>query len=404
MPKPTHILKLFSILPAFVTLAACTEQSLPVFADPVPITLPAGKPALGPRLTQSSNDDAILSWMEPDVDSTSFRYSVFELGDFGAATTVIEDEDMFVNWADLPAVSRVGPKALFAHWLSYTAGETYSYQILTAQSTDGGATWSAPLAPHTDGTDTEHGFVSPFPASNGVGLIWLDGRETPAAGMTLRGATIGADGAISNEELLDDLVCDCCQTDVALTDDGAVAVYRNRSEDEVRDIYVSRNSDGQWQPGVPVFEDGWVVSGCPVNGPSIAADGDRVVVAWFTAANDEPRVKVAVSTNGGKRFSEPLDIAAKSALGQVGIAMIDRHTAAVTWLESDRKGTYSIQLRGLTIDGQLGPVETVGRSNVSRAAPHMTRVGDELIMAWTDEMKNVSKIVAVRVRILGFYD
>ena len=404
MPLLTRILMLPSTLLVVVALCACTEQTTPVFADPVPLTLPAGKPALGPRLTQSTTDDAILSWMEPEKDTTSLRFSIFELGDFEAATTVTKDEQMFVNWADLPSVSKVGAKSLFAHWLSYTAGETYSYQVLTTLSHDNGATWSTPLPPHTDGTDTEHGFVSSYPVGDSVGLLWLDGRETPADGMTLRGATLDPNGALDNEQLLDELVCDCCQTDVAITKDGPIAVYRNRTEDEVRDIYVSRHVNGQWQPGVPVSDDGWVISGCPVNGPSIAADGDRVVIAWFTAADNQPRVKVAVSTNGGAKFSEPLDIASKSALGRVGIAMIDRHVAAVTWLESDKKGTYSIQLRGLTFDGQLGDVETVGRTNLSRSVPQMVRVEDELILAWTDEMKDVSKIAAVRVRILGFYD
>ena len=34
------------------------------------------------------------------------------------------------------------------------------------------------MVPHLDNTQTEHGFVSPLPLSNGMlGAIWLDGRN-----------------------------------------------------------------------------------------------------------------------------------------------------------------------------------------------------------------------------------
>jgi hypothetical protein len=386
------------------SFAACTEQTVPLFGDPIPLTVPADNPALGPRLTQTTQEQVVLSWMEKQEDGASLRYAPFEIDTWGAAATVAEDEAMFVNWADLPAVSALHPNTFLAHWLSYTTGETYSYQILTSRSDDNGATWSEPLVPHRDGTPTEHGFVSSFSAPNGTGLIWLDGRETPGRGMTLRGATLTPDGAIEDDVVLDELVCDCCQTDVATIDGGQIAVYRNRSKDEIRDIYVARLIGGQWQPGVAVNDDGWVISGCPVNGPSIAAQGKHVAVAWFTAANSEAKVKVAVSTNGGQQFSPPVDIATDAVLGHVGIVMIDRNSVAISWLETDKQGTYSIRLRAMTFGGQLGRIETVGRTSIARTVPQMERVGDELILAWTDEIMDESKVASVKVHILGFYE
>jgi hypothetical protein len=311
---------------------------------------------------------------------------------------------MFVNWADLPSVNWVGATSYLAQWLSYTADATYSYQVLTARSDDSGASWSTPESPHTDATPTEHGFVSSYPADSGTGMIWLDGRDTPDEGMTLRGATLGPDGSLQDEALLDDLVCDCCQTDIAVTASGSIAVYRDRTEDEVRDIYVSRHLDGQWQTGTPISDDGWVIAGCPVNGPSIDADDKRVAIAWFTAANNKPSVKVALSTNAGRSFSEPIEIASKNVTGHVGIAMIDRHSLVISWMESDKKGPYEINIRGLTFDGQAGRIHTIGRTSTGRVVPQLARVGDELILAWTDEISEQNKVVSVKVPILGFYD
>jgi len=397
-------LNYFLIIVLSLAVGACTKQSLPTFTDPMPISVPSEQPAIGPRLAQSADGSLILSWMERKEDAATLRFSRYNHGSWQAPSDVVTDARMFVNWADLPAVTPTNSGALLAHWLSYTAGGTYTYQILTAHSTDDGESWSEPTSPHTDGTDTEHGFVSLYPNESGMGLVWLDGRNTPDAGMTLRTATLAEDGSISDESLLDSLICDCCQTDVAVAAEGAIAVYRDRTEDEIRDIYVARRLDGQWQAGVPVAEDNWNISGCPVNGPVIVADGKLVVVAWFTAADNNPIVKSVVSTNAGKTFSEPVVVSAENPMGRVGVALIDASSYAVSWLQTDGKGTYAINVRSLTIDGQIGPINTVGRTEVARAVPQMVRENDTLVLAWTGEMNELTKVVSVELPIIGFYD
>lgn len=394
----------FSIIGLVLVLSACTEHYLPVFENSQPISVPAGKPAFGPRLAKGANDEVVLSWMERNEDGKFLRFTVYEDGSWKPATTAVADDAMFVNWADLPAVTPVASGRLLAHWLSYVADATYAYQVLTAFSDDGGNSWSSPVSPHTDGTPTEHGFVTIYPAVTGTGLVWLDGRNTPDAGMALRSATLADDGTLSDETQIDDRVCDCCQTDVAITKSGPIAIYRNRTEDEVRDIYVARQLDGTWESGVAVSDDGWEISGCPVNGPVIDADGKLVVAAWFTAANNKPTVKVVVSGNSGKSFSVPLTVAAENVQGHVGLTLIDRHSYAVSWMESDQDGTYVIKLRAFTVDGKMGRARTVGRTSVARNVPQMLIVGDNLLLAWTDTIEDLSKIASVKVSIRGFYD
>ena len=395
--------RLVTLAPVLVMIG-CTETPLPVFGDPTPLSVATESSAYGPRLTQSDNDGAILSWMEKQEKTSTLLYSAFKIDEWDAPKTAVTDDKMFVNWADLPAVLATGGDSFLTFWLSYTADAPYAYQLLTANSEDDGESWSEPLVAHTDGTPTEHGFVSTYADDQGTGLIWLDGRNTPDKGMTLRGAVLSGTGDRQNEALIDEMVCDCCKTDIAVAESGPIAVYRNRTEDEVRDIYVSRNIDGQWQEGFSLSDDGWVISGCPVNGPAIVAADKRVVVAWFTAANNQPIVKVATSRNSGKTFSEPLEIASKNVSGHVAIAMIDRNTFAVSWLQKNRKGTYEVNLRGLSFDGRMGRVETVGKTAVARTFPQMVRVRDELVFAWTDTLNDRSKVASVKVPIIGFYE
>jgi len=284
--------------------------------------------------------------------------------------------------------------------------------VLLAQSSDRGRSWGDPVRPHADGTPTEHGFVSIHENGDSAALLWLDGRKMVNTGaddpsdsaMTLRAAVVDPQGTLSNEQLVDEIVCDCCQTDVAVSSLGPIAVYRDRTVDEIRDIYVSRFVEGQWQPGVPLAEDGWEISGCPVNGPAIAAAEKLVAIAWFSAANDSPIVRAALSTNGGRTFKKPVEIATKRTSGHVGIAIIDRSSVVVSWVESDNRGTNAINIRALTTGGLLGPAETVGRTDLLRVYPQIARSDDKLILAWTDEISDVTEIVSIKVPILGFYD
>ncbi len=125
-----------------------------------------------------------------------------------------------------------------AHWLPKTGEDYYAYDINITQSSNGGKTWEAPFSPHDDGVKSDHGFVSMLPwDDNRFFVTWLDGRNNfTTKEMMLRFALFDNDGLLYNEQAFDNRVCDCCQTSAVRTKNGAVVVYRDRSEEEVRDI------------------------------------------------------------------------------------------------------------------------------------------------------------------------
>lgn len=396
----TRPLLLFALA---TTFCGCTKQSLPGFEEAIPMSVKTEGPSLGPRLV-NQNGMTTLSWMERAEQGATLRFARYFDHDWRDITDVTEDPKMFVNWADLPAVTPLGDKQYLAHWLRYSADETYSYDVVLSRSADAGVSWSDPYRPHDDGTTTEHGFVSTYPMPDGTGLLWLDGRNTPESGMTLRAATVNDTSEVFAEAEVDNYICDCCQTDVAVASSGPVAVYRDRSREEVRDIYVSRLIDGAWTPGIAVANDGWVISGCPVNGPAIDAMGDLVVTGWFTGASDKPLVQVAVSKNSGETFLAPIAVAQRGTLGRVGVAILDETSYIVTWLENDRIDGFNIRMRAFTLDGQVGSVWTVGKTSLMRTVPQLARDGDELLFAWTDQIDDGLEVVSVRMKIVDFYD
>jgi len=364
---------------------------------------PSAQGSMGPNLARGADGTVVLSWLEPEGDSNALRFAVFEDGEWRNTRTVVSGGNWFVNWADFPSVVPISKSQWAAHWLVRREAGGYAYDVHTAFSDDSGNSWSEPFTPHTDGTDTEHGFVTLFPDHGGVGMVWLDGRkfvneydanDVGASGMTLRAATFGADGAPVTETLIDDLICDCCQTDVALTSQGPVAVYRNRTVDEIRDIYLTRYVDEAWQDGKPLGADNWEIPGCPVNGPVIQAKGSQIAVAWFSAGNQQPKVQVAWSNDAGATLSEPVRVADGGLHGHVGAAMLPSGDMAVTWLSSAGGGTAELHLRRVSSSGEAGPDQVIAEATgvAPFSVPQVLLVGENLLLAWTDTSAEDSRV------------
>jgi hypothetical protein len=385
-------------------LSGCTvdEMPEPAVPDVVRIEVPAGSQSSSPNLAVGPDGTAVLSWLEADGPGHALRFSVLTDSVWGNARTVARGEHWFVNWADFPSVVPISPALWAAHWLVSQPAGGYAYDVSVALSADSGQSWSEPVMPHRDGTTL-------YPRDAGVGLVWLDGRnmvdesgdDIAASGMTLRSATLSPDLMLSGELLVDGLACDCCQTDVALTSEGPVAIYRDRTAGEIRDIYVSKYLGNRWQDVRPVANDNWEIPGCPVNGPVIAAQEKTVAVAWFTAANGVPRVQAGFSDDAARSFATPIDVARGETLGRVGIAMLSRGQIAVSWLRKTAPESAEVCVRRVSADGQLGPVHVIssGRDVASFSVPQMVRTGDALVLAWTDQVDGVNRVMSAKISI-----
>jgi len=386
-------------------LSGCTETPVPF--EPQLVDVPAGIPATGPRISGDETTGLVLSWMEQDDDGASLHYARLRDGTWSDAKVVVDGVNMFVNWADMPSVQPLGAGRLAAHWLQKSADMTYAYDVVFAQSADNGQTWSEPIRPHSDGTPTEHGFVSMFSDGPRTGLIWLDGRKMVnevtddpiASGMTLRSAFVDEKQVVQQDQLVDELICDCCQTDIAVASSGPVAVYRDRSTAEIRDIYVTRYVDGRWLTGNPVASDNWEIPGCPVNGPSIVADGNFVAVAWFTGSGGRPVVKLSISNDSGETFGEPLEVADGSVLGRVGLVHLGKGTVVVSWLQSGENGSNELAVRQYSIGREAEETRIVARGVGSFSVPQIALSGDDLVFVWTETEDFVNRILSARVSV-----
>ncbi len=378
-----------------------TPDQRPAAGSPLAVReaeTPAGQNSREPELYATSDGRVILSWVERVGEKRhTLRFAARNAAGWSEPRTVAEGENWFVNWADFPSVIALPDGSMAAHWLVKSGPGTYAYNVQISRSNDGGKTWGRPIVPHTDGTQTEHGFVSLLPLADGrIGAVWVDGRATKdmkeadeekgplPVSMALRYAAIDADGKLSDEAVLDERICECCQTSAALTSEGPIAAYRDRSEREVRDIYFVRQQADGWSGPRPVHADNWEIKGCPVNGPSVAADGRRVALAWFTGEGDSSRVNVAFSDDAGATFGNPARVDDGDAMGRVDVLMLADGSALVCWMSGTTEGGAN-KVRRVARDGTPGPVAIIARTDVSRSSgfPRMARLGDTVYFAWT---------------------
>jgi hypothetical protein len=352
---------------------------------------PAGADSAQPNLAAGADGQTYLSWIETtDSGEPALKMAIHKGGAWSAPQTIVAGESLYVNYADFPSLLSLGNGLLAAHWMTFIP-HSEGYKINIAFSRDEGKTWSKPVVPHRDATPTEHGFVSLTPAPGGLGAIWLDSRKVKGAegigDVAMMYTSVGVDGKLGPETQIDGRVCECCQPEAVKTADGMLAVYRDRSAEEIRDIAIVRFDGTKWSEPKNVYADGWKILACPINGPAIAAHDKQVAVAWFTAPNDKPKVEMAFSNDGGNTFGAPVQVDDGNPIGRVGVVMLDSGNAIVSWLE---KGDKDAQLRARQVDagGMKHASLTVGAasSGTSGGFPRieLQRNGDAVYFAWTD--------------------
>jgi hypothetical protein len=371
--------------------------------------LPSTTGSAQPDLAVTPDGRILLSW----ISSLAGRRNALQfvaMADNGhwqsAPRTIAVGNSLMANWANVPHIAQTADGALWVQFMQ-KRGEGHAGDVALSRSTDGGFNWSAPIAVNDDGVEAEHGFAALWPATrDSIGVAWLNGGETGDEGMHhggagmahgddmhhggrtgLRAAVFDMDLQRSGESVLDPKTCDCCQSEIVATSRGPLLAYRDRSDAEVRDIVVVRNDGQDWGKPVPVHADGWVMPGCPVNGPSIAAAGDDVVVAWYTAADDQPRVQVARSTDAGDSFAAPVVLEQGAAVQGRAAVALDARQAWVLWLREDASG-QSLWLSRRTPDlaRELQRIEVAKLQGRGRATgyPQIALRNGDAYIAWTD--------------------
>jgi len=394
-------MKKLIIIFSFLTTISCSRKE--VHIQEIPFFY--GDSNAQPNLV-SYNGSLSLSWISSKEENKAFlNYSQYKKGRWIKPQVIASGSDWFVNWADFPAHA-INQDLIITSHLKKSASGTYTYDVILNLQKLSGEKIRENFLLNTDGVKAEHGFVS-IMANNEKGffITWLDGRNTiekklegDHKPMTIRFAEITDKGDVIKESELDASTCDCCQTSIAITNDGPIVVYRDRSEEEVRDIYSVKNINGTWEKPNAVHDDGWIINGCPVNGPKVAVNSKNLAVSWFTVSNNHPLVNVSFSKNNGNSFGAPLKVNDHDAIGRVDVAFLNDEEVIVSYMEVDDIGTY-LRIKKVSFDGKISEPITISKIDGGRntGVPQLEIIDSEIFIVWTIFLDGMNQLKSIKL-------
>jgi hypothetical protein len=380
--QPTAGLALVLLIP--ILLSGCARKAT-VNLREIPSPTPDG--SLDPNLT-AGDGGLLLSWVEPaDQGARVLKFARRTPQGWSAPITVYQGSRREDSPSEAPTVVASGSGRIDAAWTEVSRDSPTEYQedVFTSTSRDAGETWSHPELVNQDHTVSEHGYAALAPSGGQApAVVWLDGRDDKLQHRyRLMTATVGAPA--DQQKILDEDVCTCCPTALVRTTHNLVAAYRDHTADNIRDISVVRAVNGQWTSPTDISHDHWRLAGCPTNGPALATDGKRVALAWYTAAADQPLVKVSVSTDEGATWSEPTLVSERPAMGRPSVALFPDGSALVAWVSVSNRSDPALLARRLAKDGTLGPILGVGHATSIHGRIKLAATAGEMLMTWAEK-------------------
>lgn len=365
--------------------------SAPVLEDFPPVS----PGSVSPEIAGAADGTLWTVWIEKE-DAPVVRAAKVKGAVWSDPITLAKGEDIVANDADIPQVAVLADGSVVVQWMTRGAGGASS--MLVARSKDG-RTFAKPV-PLGKPSKAERGFARFWSEGGTFRAAWLEDGQLLSAPW--------ADGKFGESTVVDARVCECCQLAVTAAAGGALIAYRDRSDDEVRDIRVVAHQGIAWDepvsPGLEAGADAWKTPACPVNGPAIDARGGSggrdIAVAWFSGAG-EPSVKVAFSRNGGKSFGDPVRVDAGNPEGRVAVRWIDGTHALVTWVERTEDGNALFASWAKPAAAGEPAQIAAFRGGSSGSHPRLARAGEDLYLAWSDGRGDQRNPKLVRVAKLG---
>ena len=164
---------------------------------------------------------------------------------------------------------------------------------------------------------------------------------------------------------------------------------------------VSRDGGRTFATPVKVSDDGWVLNGCPDDGPAMAVDAaSRLHIVWPTLVTDDKGAQslalfYAASTDG-RTFTPRQRIPTEGVPHHPQIAVDARGAATIAWDETGRGPRQVVVAR---LGG--GAAARITRLGVTGAGayPVLVATDDAVVAAWTAGSGAASAVHVERIRI-----
>jgi hypothetical protein len=220
------------------------------------------------------------------------RYAVRHGSSWSEARTIVAGRKFWRHPAEVPELLSLSDGTLLAHWVE-KSDEASEVEFILVSSSRDGIHWSAPAIAHKDRSPQQHGLASIVEsAPHEASILWLQALKGEDGPVSLMRTIVGADGKGDQRRTAG---CRCVLLLPYLRGENRqriIGAYRDHTSKDIRDIAVLRFENAEWSASKILNADKWEISACPVNAASAAAKDNRVAIAWYTEADDKPRVQL----------------------------------------------------------------------------------------------------------------
>jgi len=324
---------------------------------------------------------------------------------FGAGIEVAPGSGLRV--AGFPVVAAGPGNEVSVVW----AGESNNdLDVCLARSLDGGKTFLPPITVN----DRDLGDESlPAIAITPGGITYVGWIEHPLASSpnvrlarALPGQPFGPSVQVNHGVVTTS--CECCTLDLAILGEDQVAVAYMANLNYLRDIFVSRTTDGGLTFAEPVqISDGhWFEAACPTSGPQLVVGPDQALHAvWLDRHDFAPQAGIfySRSTDGGASFRPPLTLndPGSSVTGHPAFTFTSDGVLHVFWERfNDATAALNLDYSCSTDGGDSfsDPCSLGGGTGVFQWLPSALAWPDHgLVVGWHDDRKGDSDIYVASV-------
>ncbi|OUS28615.1 hypothetical protein A9Q99_11410 [Gammaproteobacteria bacterium 45_16_T64] len=259
-----------------------------------------------------------------------------------------EEETIAARGENRPKIATDAKGNVYVSWVKKLP-QKWTANIRFAWSADAGKHFSTPVTVNNDNEVTSHSFNEMVVSEEGVvTLAWLDGRHKKRAkspGKVI-GTSIYSARFLPTKEPIDNLrnihqlntSCVCCR--LALTLNAAeepVLMWRHIFEGGIRDHGMAVLTQEPLIADVHrVSFENWKIDGCPHKGPTLARQGKRLHMSWFSDSNVSPGLFYGHTDDEGVTVRALLNVAAKNTFpAHPDLSVSRKGSVQLVWTEFD---------------------------------------------------------------------
>ena len=287
-----------------------------------------------PRIVKDGAGDPVISW----TYNSNMYFARWNGFGFTTPITLNTSPISGAGWMG-PDIASKGD-TIFAVYKETPEADTNSH-VWCVGSFNGGITFNPPVRVDYIGDD-----ICRFPTVTVdvmgnpiIGFMRLDAGFGNARWVVSRSTNLGvsfsADVLASGWSSVTSEVCDCCPSKI-VSDGNTVAMPYRDNNSNIRDSWVGISTDGgaNFNGGMDVDQQGWMVMSCPSTGPDAVIIGDNLYTTYMSGAIGSARVYYNISSISALTGSMaiPLDQTSTTVLTSQNFPRIDNDLNSMAFI------------------------------------------------------------------------